>query len=155
MADIILLNSHQTDYEIAVEEIDFLVPKYLSLVEELGSEMDIHNIGVLIANIVKYWNRLSTLLLQISNLEREMNIRDTMNTALQNELSTLEKVYLYLQEHTNDSSREDVEILNITLMRMDTVLEGVGFQDSHRDRQLIQTLINHNMSKQERLRRTL
>jgi len=142
------------DFESAVDEIDVLVPRYLSALQELEAVNTFAEIPIHLKNVVAYWERLVMLFEQLEPLEKDIPFRDIMINSLQSELGTLEKVYLKinLRIEFNESqwTRSLWKAAEAVLNRMDVVLKQLNFSADHEDRILIAELQSKNNTKYQK-----
>lgn len=152
--NIVELGQDILDFESIVDEIDFLVPKYLDSLEELQEVDSFAEMPARIQNIIVYWQRLEKLFIQLEPLEKTIEFRDIMTNSLQAELAALEKVYLRvnLRIEFNESqwTRSLWKAADAILKRMDLVLEELDFAEEHEDRLLIVELENKNKEKYQK-----
>jgi hypothetical protein len=148
------LNFKEINFDNAVDEVDFMVPKYLEALEDLEKENRFENIPICLKNVVTYWDRLSVLFAEIKPYEAELPFDEIAQDSLQAELGVLEKVYLSLNlriEFAENCWNDDLWIASeVILHRMDAVLELLQFKESSEDRQFIQEILKKNCAKQEK-----
>ena len=146
MADIFQLHCEEhNDFELAIKEIEILVPKYLETVEEVKSSRSSDGIKLILKNLIKYWNRLRFLVDIVAVYETQMDFKTTIQQALQNELAVWEEIYFVLE--SDYVSKNDVNTLNTideVLKRMDTILKQTGFTEGDQDCELIASLLEKN-----------
>ncbi len=143
MANIISLGVQSVDYDVAVEEIDLLVPKYLDSLEALKTRISCDNAKVLIGNVAVYWERIAFLFEQVKSLELTMDFDEVIQNSLQSELTVLEEVYFTV----STSSEESViftDAIECILSRMDFTLQEMDFKADHEDRELVKKLLADN-----------
>lgn len=156
MANIIsFIESQFFDYEEALEEIEFLVPKYLESVECLEEEDRLEAIPGCLRNVEAYWGRLSSLLSGVQNLEEDPSLKTAIVNSQQSELMVLERVYLKINERIHFSEQHWTHAMwcaaESILNRMDIVLDSLGFDQEHEDRMLVQEIKNKNSQKMRKI----
>lgn len=154
MANIISLqDSHCFDYEAAIDEIEIIVPKYLEALRFLEDSQSFEDIPNLIQNVETYWQRLLSLLQDIQKLEDDPSLRDAIVNTQQSELSSLERIYLKINERIHLSENHWTEAMwraaETVLARMDILLEGLNFDEDHDDRMLIREMQRANVVKEQ------
>ena len=134
MGEIISFQEETSNFEMLVEEVEYLVPKYLESLKQLerseGSEL------TLFLNKVEIcWNRLEKVLGQIALWEDDFSYKSICLKCMQEELSTLEILFVPIHKKVclADHEREKKAGQRI-LKRMDFLLEKMGFHDEHLDR---------------------
>jgi hypothetical protein len=155
MANIISLqDSHCFDYEAAIDEIEIIVPKYLDVLRQFEEAESFEDIPNLIQNVETYWRRLLSLLNDIQKLEEDPNLHDAIISTQQSELSTLERIYLKVNERIHFSESQWTEGMwraaETILLRMDTLLEALNFEENHEDRILIREMQQGNVVKEQK-----
>jgi hypothetical protein len=144
------------DHEMIIDEIDVLVPKYLDAVEEVEDFQKMEQLPHLLQNVGAYWGRLWDLFEEAADtgIEDVCKIDKVCQHALQAELTVLEQVYLKinlrLELDEKDWNRPLWKAADEVLDRMDTVLEGIGFDEFEEDRILIAELQAKNRAKYQK-----
>lgn len=142
--------SETLDLDQIVDEIEFLVPKYVTSVEKLKQEDFLEDIPVRIKNMKLYWDRLSELFQDqiVTNLLH--GIEAELKSSLQIELETLESIYFPIHSQLHNSRNLfDFEhpIWNASeslLKRMEEALEFFEFSAEHKDRVFIREIMLEN-----------
>lgn len=146
MGEIISFFNETPDFESLVDEIEFLVPKYLGAVDALEASKDLEEICYSIDRINALWSRLGFLLHEVIKWETHIPVQAILEQCLQAEINVLEKIYLPLHEKIHCGpkfwSEELWESSRKVLLRMDEALEGMDFPSSHPDRQWISMTLN-------------
>ena len=161
MDKVVTLDLQALNFESAVNEVDILIPNYLGALGFLEKADKFEEMSNCLHNVIVYWERLDFLFQQLAPLEEEVPFKEIMINSLQSELSILEKVYLKINfkiEFSKDNWDKALwEVVDSVLDRMDLVLEGLGFEDTHRDRILIKKmkLSNHKKFQEWHLRHSL
>lgn len=153
MASIISIHDCEAfDYEAAIDEVEILVPKYLKALSELNQSESFEQIPCILQNLGTYWKRLAFLLTRIQSVEEDPQLEDAIKSSLQCELASLEKIYLKINERISLSKKHWTKALwkasNAVLVRMDDVLQGMGFDCEHRDRAFIRDMQKQNLKRQ-------
>lgn len=153
MASIISIHDCEAfDYEAAIDEVEILVPQYLKALADLQNSESFEQIPCIMQNIATYWRRLSFLLTRIQAVEEDPQLDDAMKSSLQSELASLEKIYLKIHERIQLSKQHWTRALwkasDAVLVRMDELLQGMGFDREHRDRKFVRDLQKQNLKRQ-------
>ncbi len=145
------------DFEMAVDEVDILVPKYLESLEHLESVETMEEIPARLQHVEAYWERLTGLFAQLEPLEADVPFEEIKRNSLQSELSSLERVYLMVNLRIEFSEGQWTKFMwragEAVLNRMDVVLERLDFGDDHEDRMLLQEMLLNNAQKEQRWRK--
>ena len=160
MAIIISLKDLQAfDYETAIDEVELLVPKYLQALKHLEEINSFEEISSHLQNVKSYWSRLFFLLKQIQAVAQEPALQEAITHSLQSELSVLERIYLMVNERIHFSQEHWTVAMwkaaDLVLNRMDVVLECMGFETNHKDRELIREIIRGNYTKEHSQKQNL
>lgn len=142
---IIPFNTSVADYDSAVEEIDILVPKYLDALQALKEDTNCVNIRTRLNNVAIYWERIAVLFDQLEKVEKSIDFEIAIKNSLQSELTILEEVYFEITDSVDMKDLVDgQELVEMIILRMDRILEELGFDEEHNDRVLMRRLMEDN-----------
>ncbi len=164
MADILPINLDYESYDELVEEVEILTPKYLLALESLEKSEGLQKTHECLQQVTAYWERLSLLFDELEEIPwskafdpsfSEMRMR-----ALQNELEVLEGIYLPMHRQIYFSKPQDLapmtwEVASCVLHRMDQILDGQGFVDSHKDRCFVRKVLRGNAARRDHLEKAV
>lgn len=151
MNKIVNFSAETVDFDVAVDEVDLLIPRYLEAIERLDMAQEDQEIEAAVQNVDVYWNRLRTLFQELEQVEQQLPFDEIIRDTMQAELSTLERAYMRLNVRIEFSEASWTKRLWIAaravLKRMDTVLRELGFPEHHEDRLLITDIQNRNRER--------
>lgn len=155
MAEFIAFGAGFMDYDSTMDEIEVLIPKYLEAIDCLEGVDVTEDLPLALKNVEVYWDRLTTLFMQVRTLDTGMQLKEIVSNSLRAELRILEKVYLGLNQRLMRPKQEWSEMLfrsaELILLRMDRVLAGLGFREGDEDRSFVAKLMAKTMNQRRQM----